>query len=415
MEKGEDITNSSSQEMEEKSEPNQELSENREEKLKNNKDESLQENEKEMPVESKQAEKNEENSKDSMEKKAKTAAKQTTKGKYTVPQPFSLSSEGRTSKERKSILQQSNPKLSKSLSLRADPQRSLRTIQTQTSLRLEKITEVRQRNTKSGSTLQKVIRTQTSVKVEKSVEVKHGGAKSVDCEQTEQQKESVNKKKDKDQEKEPETKRPLLASKPKSMNQVKGKVQETEENKTKKPNLNSKAKHNVEDLEIKLKKSSTFKASPLPSFYSKRSASLKPKQPEKDEEKEKSKLQKSATFKGSPMPNYYQKKTTTSQNPDLVVKSHVHSKPPTPNLRSKSLSHTESKKMDMTVKTTPQTIRESAKETIKKLFKGPWKVPNAKLAAETKNADQTSSVNTMPGNAEVSSNEGNNVGVAVDA
>lgn len=36
--------------------------------------------------------------------------------------------------------------------------------------------------------------------------------------------------------------------------------------------------HSIEELEIKLKKSSTFKASPLPSFYSKRIASPKAKQ-----------------------------------------------------------------------------------------------------------------------------------------
>lgn len=353
----------------EKSESNQELSENGKESLKDNREEKM------LILESKHAEKKGENSEEdiqlSMEKKTKTVAKRTRKVKHTAPQPCSLLSERRTSKERKSISDQSNPKLSKSLSLRTDPPRSLRTIQTQTSLRLEKITELRQGSTKSGSTLQKVIRTQTSVKVERSVEAKHSIAKSLDCEQVEQQKESVDQKNDKEKEKELEAKKSLLASKPKPMNQMKGKVPEKEEIETKKLNLNSKAKNNVEELEIKLKKSSTFKASPLPSFYSKRIVSPKAKQPEKEGDKEKNKLQKSVTIKASPLPNFYPKKPTTSQNPDLAVKSPVLSKTPAPNLRSKSLSRTESKRMDMTIKTAPQNTRESTRETIKKLFKGP--------------------------------------------
>lgn len=59
--------------------------------------------------------------------------------------------------------------------------------------------------------------------------------------------------------------------------------------------------------------------------------------------------------------------------------------------------------MDLTTKTAPQIARERTRETIKKLFKGPWKASNAKQDAETKNSE----------NGEVSSSEGNNV--AVDA
>lgn len=100
----------------EKSESTQDLSENGKESLKDNKEEEM------LMLESKHAEKNGENSKEdmqlSMEKKTRTSAKQTPKGQHTVPQPFSLLPERRASKERKSILEQSNPKLSKSLSLR---------------------------------------------------------------------------------------------------------------------------------------------------------------------------------------------------------------------------------------------------------------------------------------------------------
>ncbi|KAJ6811459.1 putative protein WAVE-DAMPENED 2 isoform X1 [Iris pallida] len=270
------------------------------------------------------------------EKKAKPIPRPNLKGKYTVPQPFSLATDKRGSRE-KNNSEKCNPSLSKSLSLREKSPNP--TTETHTSPRLERISELR----KLGSTVQSAVRAQGSTKVERSIELSNGRSKSVpkDKGRSERQMELLDQKVK--AQRTPVESKKSLDSLPSSINKDVGMK--------------------------KLLKATTFKAMPLPSIYHKRSESSKVDSLEKVEDKEVHKMQRISTFKASALPSFYRRKSPP-QKPELVKIPLT--RPKSPNLGPKNKSSVNNKG-EGTNKVTAGPIGNTAKETMKNSVEGPLK------------------------------------------
>ncbi|XP_077237634.1 uncharacterized protein LOC143879244 [Tasmannia lanceolata] len=232
--------------------------------------------------------------------KPKVVPKQNQKPKLTVPQPFSLATETRMSRERRGGLDKSSPNLSKSATSK---------ILMQSSMRIERSTDLKLATTASKSTFRGTER------MEKRIE-------------------SGNQMKEKNHEKEAEI---------------------------------TKKSHSIvkkEELEaMKLKKSSTFKATPLPSFYHqkapppmpelKKIPSTRPRSPHLGHHRSKSMFE-SGIDKIETIEKSTPKKISSSAKETMVFESGKD-------------------KIETIEKSAPKKIRSSAKETINKLLRGPWK------------------------------------------
>ncbi|KAL5710400.1 hypothetical protein ACHQM5_020964 [Ranunculus cassubicifolius] len=157
-------------------------------------------------------------------------------------------------------------------------------------------------------------------------------------------------------------------------------------------NTQAKTKEGEETQPNKVKKSNSFKASPLPSFYLRKDPTTKP-EPKKDGEEAKlDKIKKSNTFKASPLPSFYHRKDPPPVVPES--KKVTTTPPKTSELGHQSNLFAEGIKIDKedrNNKTASRTISTAAKETIHKLLEGAWEDPSTQKTKVPKNSSSVSS------------------------